>query len=89
MLELYIIAQEIKVARKTSEKNATPKCTHRNTCSHGSMIKLLVDIFIPFVIAGLASLDDSDSDDCVPPTRKHQRICNEETLQLSLSSGCY
>ena len=46
-----------------------PECTHRNTYSHGSMIKLLVDIFLPFVIAGLASLDDSDSDDCVPPTR--------------------
>ena len=53
------------------------------------MIKLLVDIFLPFVIAGLASLDDSDSDDCVPPTRKPRRICNEEALQLSLSSGCY
>ena len=53
------------------------------------MIKLLVDIFLPFVIAGLASLDDSDSDDCVPPTRKLRRICNEEALQLSLSSGCY
>ena len=66
-----------------------PECTHRNTCSHGSMIKLLVDIFLPFVIAGLASLDDSDSDDCVPPTRKLRRICNEEALQLSLSSGCY
>ena len=64
-----------------------PECTHRNTCSHGSMIKLLVDIFLPFVIAGLASLDDSD--DCVPRTRKLRRICNEEALQLSLSSGCY
>ena len=66
-----------------------PECTHRNTCSHGSMIKLLVDIFRPFVIAGLASQDDSDSDDCVPPTRKRRRLCNEEALQLSLSSGCY
>ena len=66
-----------------------PECTHRNTCSHGSMIKLLVDIFLAFVIAGLASQDDSDSDDCVPPTRKHLRISNEEALQLSLSSGCY
>ena len=37
-----------------------PECTHRNTCSHGSMIKLLVDFFLPFVIAGLASQDDSD-----------------------------
>ena len=66
-----------------------PECTHRNTCSHGSIIQLLVDISLPFVIAGLASQDDSDSDDCVPPTRKHRRICNEEALQLSLSSGCY
>ena len=53
------------------------------------MIKLLVDIFLPFVIAGLANQDDSDSDDCVPPTCKHRRICNEEALQLSLSSGPY
>ena len=53
------------------------------------MIKLLVDIFLPFIIAGLANQDDSDSDDCVPPTRKHLRIRNEEALQLSLSSGCY
>ena len=45
-----------------------PECTHRNTCSHGSMIKLLVDFFLPFVIAGLARQDHSDSDDCVPPT---------------------
>ena len=65
-----------------------PECTHSN---HGSMIKLLVDIFLPFVIAGLANQDDSDSDsdDCVPPTRKHRRICKEEALQLLLSSGCY
>ena len=35
--------------------------------------------------------DDSveDSDNCVVPTHKHQRICNEEALQLSLSSGRY
>ena len=44
------------------------------------MIKLLVDIFLPFVIAGLANQDDFDSDDCVPPTCKHRRICNEEAL---------
>ena len=32
--------------------------------------------------------DDSveDSDLCVVPTRKHRRMCNEEALQLSLSS---
>ena len=40
-----------------------PEYTHRYTCSHGSMIKLLVDIFLPFVIAGLANQDDSESDD--------------------------
>ena len=30
-----------------------------------------------------------DSDDCVEPTRERRRICNEEALQLSLSSGHY
>ena len=37
-------------------------------------------------------LDLYDSDDSVEdsvPTHKHRRICNEEALQLSLSSGRY
>ena len=34
-------------------------------------------------------LELDDSDDCLELTREHRRICNEEALQLSLSSGRY
>ena len=34
-------------------------------------------------------LEPDDSDDCVEPTHERRRICNEEALQLSLSSGHY
>ena len=34
-------------------------------------------------------LEPDDSDNCVEPTRECRRICNEEALPLSLSSGCY
>ena len=40
-----------------------------------------------YSFTGILELDDSD--DCVEPTRECRRICNEEALQLSLSSGCY
>ena len=34
-------------------------------------------------------LEPDDSDDYVEPTREHRWICNEEALQLSLSSAEY
>ena len=34
-------------------------------------------------------LEPDDSDNCVKPTRERRRICNDEALQLSLSSGRY
>ena len=34
-------------------------------------------------------IEPDNSDDCVEPTRECRRICNEEALQLSLSSGRY
>ena len=34
-------------------------------------------------------LEPNDSNDCVEPTHERRQICNEEALQLSLSSGCY
>ena len=40
-----------------------------------------------YSFTGILELDDSD--DCVEPTRERRRICNEEALQLSLSSGRY
>ena len=36
---------------------------------------------------GILELDDSDV--CVEPTQECRRICNEEALQISLSSGHY
>ena len=40
-----------------------------------------------YSFTGILELDNSD--DCVEPTRERRRICNEEALQLSLSSGHY
>ena len=40
-----------------------------------------------YSFTGILELDDFD--DCVEPTRERRRICNEEALQLSLSSGRY
>ena len=40
-----------------------------------------------YSFTGILELDDSN--DCVEPTRKCQLICNDEALQLSLSSGRY
>ena len=40
-----------------------------------------------YSFTGILELDDSN--DCVEPTRKHRRYCNEEAPQLSLSSGRY
>ena len=37
-----------------------------------------------YSFTGILELDDS-----VEPTRERRRICIEEALQLSLSSGCY
>ena len=34
-------------------------------------------------------LEPDNSDDCIEPTRECRGICNEEALQLSLSSGRY
>ena len=42
-----------------------------------------------YVYSFTGSLELDDSDDCVEPTRERRRICNEEALQLSLSSGRY
>ena len=40
-----------------------------------------------YSFTGVLELDNSD--DCVEPTRERRWICNEEALQLLLSSGCY
>ena len=40
-----------------------------------------------YSFTGILELDNSD--DCVEPTRECRRICNEEALQISLSSGRY
>ena len=54
------------------------------------MLFLLVLEFMHVCVysfTGILELDDSD--DYVELTRERRRICNEEALQLSLSSGRY
>ena len=46
-------------------------------------------LFCMFVHLFTGVLEPDDSDDTVEPTCEHRWICNEEALQLSLSSGRY